>query len=327
MNEARPQRHLITPRADPAAGGRYIHGDVGLEMDIGPGLASGDRETQFGALRVATRSFQPLRLWRASENPVVPEDRETYQLLVPLAGTMNAVWDDRQATSSVGSLVVHDMSRLMTCEFRTRDRGTDFRTALVTVPRSLLPLPCRHIDRILGNRIAACEGVGALLAGFVTNLAGTPEAYRPSDGPRLGMVLLDLISALFARTIDDSFKVPSHREALTLRIKAFIQQHLNEPGLTPRALAVEHHISTSYLHRLFQEQDTTVSSYVRAERLNRARRDLADPALRDVSIHSIAAKWGFSQAADFSRAFRNAFGFPPREFRREALRTAPEIGG
>ncbi|GLW06827.1 hypothetical protein Misp01_19570 [Microtetraspora sp. NBRC 13810] len=323
MNEVDLRHNLIAPQAEAIAGGRHEIGDTGFagDDDHGLALASYERETQFGPLRVAMRSFQPLRLWRASENPAMPEDRETYQLLVPLAGTLNALWDDRQATSGVGSLVVHDMSRLVACEFRTRDLGTDFRTALVTVPRSLLPLPGGHIDRMLGNRIAACEGVGALLAGFVTNLARTPDAYRPSDGPRLGMVLLDLISALVARTVDDSCKVPTHREALTLRIKAFIQQHLREPDLTPRALAVEHNISTSYLHRLFQDQDTTVSGYVRAERLHRARRDLADPALRDVPIHSIAAKWGFSQAAEFSRAFRNAFGFPPREFRREALRT------
>jgi AraC-like DNA-binding protein len=54
---------------------------------------------------------------------------------------------------------------------------------------------------------------------------------------------------------------------------------------------------------------------VRLRRLDRCRRDLLDPALRDRPVSAIAARWGFGDAAAFSRAFRTAYGLPPGEFR------------
>jgi transcriptional regulator GlxA family with amidase domain len=43
-------------------------------------------------------------------------------------------------------------------------------------------------------------------------------------------------------------------------------------------------------------------------------------------VAAIAARWGFSSAADFSRAFRAAHGMPPAEYRRSAALAAGRIG-
>ncbi|MFE2941524.1 AraC family transcriptional regulator [Streptomyces sp. NPDC059255] len=85
--------------------------------------------------------------------------------------------------------------------------------------------------------------------------------------------------------------------------------------------AAAHHISVSYLHRVFQAHDrgTTVSAWIRHQRLEAARRDLADPALRAVPVHRIGTGWGFTQHAVFSRAFHAAYGVPPRDYRHRAL--------
>ena len=76
-----------------------------------------------------------------------------------------------------------------------------------------------------------------------------------------------------------------------------------------------------YLHRLFQHDGITVAAWIREQRLERARRDLADPALRAVPVHQIAARWGFSHAAVFSRAFRAGYGVAPNDYRHQTLRT------
>ncbi|MEU6719577.1 helix-turn-helix domain-containing protein [Nonomuraea sp. NPDC046802] len=94
---------------------------------------------------------------------------------------------------------------------------------------------------------------------------------------------------------------------------------MHDGELNPRSIAAAHHISVSYLHRLFQEQGFTVAAWMRDQRLGRTGRDLADPALADVPIHEIAGRWGFGRAADFSRAFRAFYGISPREFRLEAV--------
>ncbi|WP_416442839.1 helix-turn-helix domain-containing protein [Leucobacter sp. HNU] len=58
-----------------------------------------------------------------------------------------------------------------------------------------------------------------------------------------------------------------------------------------------------------------MSAYIRSQRLEHCRRDLTNPALTDRPVSAIAARWGFIDAAHFSRVFRAHFGSTPREVR------------
>ncbi|MFI9328123.1 helix-turn-helix domain-containing protein [Kitasatospora sp. NPDC052868] len=53
---------------------------------------------------------------------------------------------------------------------------------------------------------------------------------------------------------------------------------------------------------------------------NGGRADLARPDRARDPIHAVAARWGFTSAAAFSRAFRQEYGSSPREYRQNALR-------
>nr|WP_316728251.1 helix-turn-helix transcriptional regulator [Streptomyces sp. 11x1] len=92
-------------------------------------------------------------------------------------------------------------------------------------------------------------------------------------------------------------------------------------------IAAAHHISLSYLHRLFQQDSPgeTVAAWIRAQRLEGARRDLADPALAATPVHTIAARWGMPRPSDFTRAFRWAYGVSPTGYRvRERASRGPD---
>jgi AraC-like DNA-binding protein len=117
----------------------------------------------------------------------------------------------------------------------------------------------------------------------------------------------------------------SPRRTLTLRIRSFIKTHLHEQDLNPGTIAARNHISVSYLHQLFQAAGTTVSAWIRQQRLERARRDLADPCLSTVPIHRIATHWGFADHSTFTRSFRAAYGIPPREYRRQNTSRTPPV--
>ena len=69
---------------------------------------------------------------------------------------------------------------------------------------------------------------------------------------------------------------------------------------------------------MFHCAGLTVARWIRQRRLERCRHDLADPELASQPVAAIAARWGYSSASDFSRAFRAAHGLPPAEYRRFA---------
>jgi AraC-like DNA-binding protein len=178
-------------------------------------------------------------------------------------------------------------------------------------------LPRSQLDDALAVSIPGQDGVGALLTQFLTRLIADSASYRATDVPRLSGIAVDLMTASLAHHLGAGAATPdgSGQNLLFLRIQAFVQRHLRDPELTPRSIAAAHHISVAYLHRLFQHHSTTVSAWIRRQRLERARRDLADPALRFTPVHQIAARWGFNDHSTFTRAFRAVYDLPPRDYR------------
>ncbi|WP_158562896.1 helix-turn-helix domain-containing protein [Marinitenerispora sediminis] len=293
-----------------------------------PGLRSYQRVLGLGPVRVG--SGAAVATWlRAPRPPAEPyPEGGAYLLLIPLRGTASMDWAGRCSTVGAGDVYPFDLPRLRRCVLRAPHDGDLFEGVSLAVPGSALSLPPHHVERALGRRLSGRDGIGALLAGFVTRLLAEPAPVRPNDGVRLGTALLDLVSALFAHALEADLAPPvdERRHALLQRVRAFIGNRLHDPRLSPGSIAAAHHVSTSYLHRLFNEQNTTVAAWIRDQRLDHARRDLADPALDGTPIHRIASRWGFTHPAAFSRAFRAAYGLAPRDFRQRGRQAAARGG-
>ncbi|MEV5383073.1 helix-turn-helix domain-containing protein [Streptomyces sp. NPDC052721] len=281
--------------------------------DHGDGFRAETRLLRLGGSRVWSTVVDPATIRRTSEL-VRRSDPGVYTLILPLRGESEVAQADREVVHGPFDLHVLDSSRPVHLRLLG---GPSVHLIGADVPKAGIPLPPPWMDQLLTRRLAGREGVGALLSGFLLQLTHDTDSYRTSDGPRLEAALLELLTALFAHHLDaDGSSEPnSTRRALVLQIQAFIRRHLQDPRLTPPAIAAAHHISVSYLHRVFQGEGITVASWIRQQRLANARRDMADPALRNTPIHVIASRWGFPRAADFSRAFRNAYGIPPRDYR------------
>ena len=204
-------------------------------------------------------------------------DPEFYTIVLPLSGRLVVAQGEHQAALGDRDLALYSSSRPFHMHIAAgRGTATLLRTEL---HRALLPLPARRIDRLLAVRMSGREGMGALLTQFLTQLTTDSTPYRPADFPRLGAVAIDLLTGVLAhhQDADDAPPSDSDRPVLLLRIKAFVHRHLPDPELSPQTIAAAHHISVSYVHRLFQAHGTTVSAWIRSQRLERARRDLTDP--------------------------------------------------
>ena len=236
-------------------------------------------------------------------------DPEQLQLHVLRRGRCEVTQDDRQDVLTAGTMTTLDSSRPWAL------RAVEpFELAVFAVPKALLRPFGDALSRGTARTIGGDTGLGSLVVPFALGLADRLEDGSIGEGrDELGETLLGLLRAL---ALDGPFERRSAPAApLLAQVKAHIERQLGDPSLGPTTIAAAHFISPRYLHRLFRAEGWTVSEWIRRARLERCRRDLADPALARETILAIAARWGMPDAAHFSRVFRAAYGCSPREFR------------
>lgn len=242
-------------------------------------------------------------------------DRSYFKLSLMLSGTGLLIQDAREAVLQPGDLAVYDTTRPYSLVFEE-----EFRTMVVMFPKHLIDLPPDVVGQLTAVRMSGTVGLGALIVPYLTQLASNLEQLHGSTGVRLTHSALDLVTTLFTRELDLDRSGADPHQALMQRIRAHIDEHLASTELGPASIAAAHYISTRHLHGLFQSQGTTVSTWIRTRRLERCRRDLMNPLYADRPVAAIAARWGFVDAAHFSRAFKTAYGQAPSEFRAAGAR-------
>lgn len=241
------------------------------------------------------------------------DDPELYKFGLQTSGTSVIEQDDRQAHLRPGDLAIYDTSRPYRISF-----SDDFRMTVAMFPRSLVRLPEQKMASLTAVRLAGDTGLGALIAPLMTGLSSQLRSTRPVIATHLGDAVVDLVTAAFAQQMQRSIdpgSAAAHRTVVE-QVRRFIDERLHDPNLTSRMVADAHFVSVRYLQKVFESEGTSVSSLIRTRRLERCRRDLADPACQHLSIAQIGGRWGFPDAAHFSRLFRSTYGQSPREYRK-----------
>ncbi len=102
------------------------------------------------------------------------------------------------------------------------------------------------------------------------------------------------------------------------RAREYIARNLSRGDLTPTRVAEALAISTRYLHLVFESYGITVGAWIRRQRLERCRRELAAAGHAGRLITEIAHSWGFRDGSHFAKLFRRAYGLSPRDYRAQA---------
>lgn len=185
-------------------------------------------------------------------------------------------------------------------------------------PRDRVLAVCPRLADI-GSLPPLTGNAGArLLARYVDALALEEPALSGGDEPTLGTatdVALELLRAAVEPGMPSDRD--ARRDAQRASVRRYIRMHLRDPRLGPESIARAHAMSLRTLHALFEHTGESVAALVRRSRLARCRADLERPD--GGSITEIAFRWGFSDAAHFSTAFKREFGATPREVRRESM--------
>jgi acetamidase/formamidase/AraC-like DNA-binding protein len=171
-----------------------------------------------------------------------------------------------------------------------------------------------------GNmRVVKRAGLTDILCRTMEGVAAALESLSADDWTAVSQSLAEMLLSLLHQP---SANLSAHtrtstQAALLRRICQTIERTLDDPDLTPARVAQAEGISERYLQKLFESTGDNFTHYLRERRLQRAYADLSSPAEAHHSVSEIAFRYGFNDAAHFSRAFRERFGMPPSIFRQQ----------
>lgn len=234
-----------------------------------------------------------------------------YKVSLLLAGSSILVQDGREVVMQPGDLSVYDTSRPYSLLF-----DEDIRNLIMMFPKHRLDLPVPVTEQLTAVALnREHSGLAPVISSFLSQFPAQLSPLPARTRAKLAHTSLDLISTLFSSILDADAASRDPHQMLLQRVYTYIDDNLASPELSPGTIAHAHYVSTRHLHSLFRQADTTVSTWIRERRLERCREDLLDPVLSDRPVAAIAMRWGFTDAAHFSRVFKAAYGVTPSELR------------
>lgn len=175
------------------------------------------------------------------------------------------------------------------------------------------------------RRIETETGPGALLAGFMRQLAGQSRHVSDEQARSLAIAMRALLEACVAPAGKDVTANPTApSSSIVERARQIVQRHMGSPDFGPPQLGRLLAMSRSKLYRLL-DGDGGVAHFINRERLLQARRDLTTSG-EPLSVHAIASRVGFRDHSTFSRAFRREYGCSPSRLRERLQSAHPEPG-
>ena len=224
-------------------------------------------------------------LCRRTAAGIAEADPEQLKIHLLRKGRCDVQQDGRFGVLSPGTITTLDSSARYVIEARE-----PFELVIFAVPKASLGPYADMLRRTTATVNERGIGVASLIASFLDRLSEqlVDGSIVGCQGP-LAETVLALLRALALEGTGDNVVAPA---PLLLDLKYYIERHVADPALSPATIAAAHFISTRYLHKLFRHEEHSVSETIRRARLERCRRDLADPALAGQTIASIAGAVG-----------------------------------
>ncbi len=263
--------------------------------------------SRFGPLEVFKLTADASRAARTAKG-IASFDPERLLVAVQTRGECVVAQGGRQASLRVGDVVSYASSQPYTME-----ANAPFEVVIFTIPRLALGADAGRLYRSTATRVPGDIGLAPLAVPFLRRIASALSGEEPPGDFHLAEAVVDLVRGLYAGRPGPA---PSTTPPpITARVKSYMETNIVDPELRAARIAAANAISERYLYKLFAAEGESVQAWIRERRLERCRRDLANPELRDETISEIAARWGWKSAAHFSRCFHDQYGSSPRAYR------------
>ncbi|MDR7304084.1 AraC-like ligand-binding domain-containing protein [Haloactinomyces albus] len=276
-----------------------------------PGPYRGDfRTTRVGEL-IFTRIVGDAVTVRRDRELIRSDDPELIKVSWHRTGRAGVEQDDQRCTLKPGRMVAYDTTRPYELRF-----WEPYDIIVAGIPRAVWAAHTDVFRSHTARPVPADAGTQRLIGTFFTELSGSLATEVSTTAHRhLTDAFISLITSAFAGTPPDERHSTG---TLFQRIEAYCLDNLANPDLSMRSIAAAHHISVRYLHKLAHDAGINLATWVRKQRLQRIRADLANPAFAQHTPAAIAARWGILDAKHLSRSLKTEFDETPTQIRRTA---------
>jgi AraC-like DNA-binding protein len=243
---------------------------------------------------------------------VARDNLDYYLIQTHLSGRQSLRRANREVEAAPGDLLIIDLAdghSAMT---------TDFVNLSIVIPRRLLAPLLRQPDSQSGRVLRRDYALTELTVKHLHTLAGLVPAMSAEEAGQTIEPTINLLAAALNSSADVA-PIDGGSVAMSLLMRAKVEIEKNLQGnFSVESLCRSLGISRATLYRLFEPLGG-VRAYVQECRLRRCAEALVSPQRSTRHIYEIAFRWGFSNEAHFSRAFKRRFGVSPSQARHELL--------
>jgi AraC-like DNA-binding protein len=264
----------------------------------------------FPGLLVGVGRLQAMR--RRGTRELAAQMSDDAALLVNLKGTHRIEQRNQDIVLGEGEAAFTSCSDVSTIV-----HGDASEMLVLRLPKSGVAPLVDRLDDGWARRIPCEVPALRLLCSYLT-LAWDDQTRAGPDVQRSVVTHVYDLLALMMSAGRDTVAMAQARGVRAARLHALKQdigRHLDRLDLSVAALAQRHGCTPRLVQRLFEQEGSTFTEYVLAERLGRAYQMLADPRRRAEKISTVAFDCGFADVSYFNRAFRRRYGAAPSDVR------------
>jgi len=255
-------------------------------------------------LLVGSSTFGPTQTRVRRDANIRQDQLDHYRLIMLREGQFRCEAGGQEVTLSPGRFVITDMAapelNVSCCK-----------ASILYVPRDVLESALPRPVRLHGaSPVNACAD---LLSGHLSSLL---NAMPQMSGPEVAGVTratVNLLAASLAQSPDNlDAAQPAIDSVMLRRVRQYIAQNLVDERLSVEQICAHLRVSRSTLYRLFVHLGG-IADYIRERRLARVHQILSSGQHLRQNLAHLAEQNGFRSATQFSRAFKQQFGYSPSE--------------
>lgn len=223
-----------------------------------------------------------------------------------IEGKMGIQHHGREQHLSTGQFVFYDTQKPYDLYLHEQ-----FNQLVWVIPRKQFQQSFGRPEHLCGYAFGGEHPLKAFLLSDAQNLFHLPNEQMSSE--LQNMIMKRFLNLLSYVTLDHikGCGPKFGNSNILLQVKHLILDNLKNPELNINAIAQNLQISSRYIAKLFQQEETTFGRYVLQQRLKLAKRMLIQTREQNHKINQVAYHCGFNDTSRFSREFKKYYGISP----------------